>query len=190
MFTSRFGDALFASMIVVVMMIPGNAQQWGGCPGPANGYGPCSDSGATVTTGGAGWCGECSDLITVFAGGNCGGSAVGSDPPNCKSCNVSPKTLIYSMENKPVGSLMYAACYGSRATCYASGSLVCGSLCAYACRGNAACVSACETACQKTFLGDACECQFQGCINDCSPATDSQGNAKPPITSGSVDRCG
>lgn len=153
----------------------------GACPGPNDAFGPCSDTGATTSTGGGTFCGGCANVVIVSVGGNCGGGVAGTGPFDCNNCVTQPKTLTQPHVNTPVGALVYAGCYGSYLLCVSGGGALCGAGCATLCGANPPCVAACIAAC-ATPGRDFCNCAFDGCANDCLPVG-------APILVGNLSTC-
>ena len=178
------------SVMMLIISVPVRAypQSFAGCAGTADEYGPCSDTGATTTTGGGTFCGSCSTLTVTFAEAGCGGV----EPPNgygvkdCIDCTVSPKSVSQAHANVSVGSIMYAACYASYLSCQVGQTAGCTAGCLTVCPTTgpyvAACIASCEAACVGVAGNDFCNCTFQGCANDCLPSG-------PVTMAGDVTRC-
>ncbi len=186
----RFGTIeLLLCVVLVVIFSPLSTVDTRACPGENDGYGPCSDTGATVTTGGSNFCGGCSDLVTVIVGGNCGGGA-GSGAFDCNDCREAPQTIITPQSSQYLGVIQSVLCASIIYYCQLSGGGNCETHCAQQCNGRPNiedCTSSCVDLCEEDYPsgggGDGCNCFVYDCENDCV-------QSGAPILSGEASRCG
>ena len=134
---NRFLAYLMSASIALFPSVPTFAIT---CPGANDAYGPCSDTGGTTSTGGNGWCGACTALVTVYIGGNCSGGA-GSGAFNCNDCATSWKTHSQPYTSTPRGAIATAACYSAWLACLATPTAASACTCIY---------NDCSTSCTAT----------------------------------------
>ncbi len=149
------------------------------CPGPNTAYGPCSDPGTFVTTGGPDWCGNCPAQSRVYVGGNCAGGA-GTGAFDCADCNLTWKTELTTYTSTPAGPVATAACYTAWLACLGAAGAA-GATCAGVCAtfGPIA-AGACAAICAGG-IGGLCGCVYDLCVTTCTPGV--------PTYTGSPSSC-
>jgi len=164
-------------VIVVVVGMPTTPTFAEPCPGNTNdAFGPCSDPGTWIVTGGDGYCGACSDEVRTYVGGACAGGTAGEGAFDCNDCTKVPKTILQNYSSTPAGSAEVFACFLVWEACIAAdiaASLAGGIGCAAACGlfyppGSPYCAGFCGG-----FIAingaELCECLYDECIETCDP---------------------